>query len=75
MEFGCTNLNEYRFQTVMRQMKIKQFYYPENIAVAKRQMVCRACHQSGHMKNNKNCPFHKDQPEPYFHDSDSDADI
>ena len=72
MEIGSTNLDEGRFHTVMRNLRIKQYYFPEGLQSIKRDMVCSACKQPGHNKKNKSCVMHPSQPELYFSESDTE---
>ena len=60
-EIDCTNLDQNRFLTIIRNLRVKQFYYPDGI-FSKNMVKCSRCQQPGHNKRNKNCPEHPDQP-------------
>jgi len=61
LEVDSTNLDKNRFLTVTRNLRVKQFYYPESI-FSSNTVICSSCKQQGHNKKNKNCPNHPDQP-------------
>ena len=72
MEFGETNLKSDRFAKIMRNMRVKQLYYPDNLFTKGNEISCSACHEVGHNKKNKHCPMHPENIHLEFSDSDSD---
>ena len=42
MEFSETNLNDERFCTITRNLRVKQFHYPENLLPSKTTITCQA---------------------------------
>ena len=72
MEYGVTNMKDDRFMVIMRFMRVKQFFYPEQLLPSSRDMTCSACKQKGHNKKNKNCPLHPSQVQLDFSDTDDE---
>ena len=72
MEFGVTNLGMDRFLCIIRHMRVKQFYHPDQILYQSKEIRCQACNEIGHNRKNKNCPLHPDHVDIYFSDSDED---
>ena len=70
MEMEHTNLDKNRFEVIVRNLRIKQFYYSETIIPSKTEVKCSKCHQTGHNKKNKCCPLHPSQPLLTFDESD-----
>ena len=70
MEIEHTNLDKNRFETVMRNLRIKQFHYSETVFPSKTEITCSTCHQKGHNRKNKSCPMHPSQPQLIFEESD-----
>ena len=62
LEVGNTNLSQDRFFTITRNLRVRQFYYPESI-FSTNTVICSRCKQAGHNKKNKSCPNHRDQPQ------------
>ena len=69
MEIGHTNFSPDRFETIVRNFRIKQFYYAKAIIPLENKKVCSSCHQVGHNKKNKACPMHPSQPMLVFEES------
>ena len=72
-EMGNTNLGPKRFYRIMRNLRIKQFVYPETIIPTECSVRCSACGQLGHNRKNKSCPGHESRIEIEFSDSDDDG--
>eukprot|EP00111_Clytia_hemisphaerica_P010624 TCONS_00031050-protein len=73
LELHNTNFDDGRFKTIMRHLRVKQFHYPESIfSSAEKNMTCSRCKEKGHIKKNKNCRLHPDQPSPHIDDSDNE---
>ena len=72
MEFGVTNMGEDRFVSIMRNTRVKQFHYPDQMLRKSQEVVCSACNEIGHRRNNKHCPMHPDNI--HFDLSDSDEE-
>ena len=73
MEMDHTNLDENRFFTIIRNMRINQFTFSKNIFPSNKQVTCSACHEKGHTKKNKSCPMHPSQPPIMFEESDNEV--
>ena len=71
-ESSSTNLDERRFERVIRILRIQQFEYAENLFKKTRDIICSKCNQSGHNKKNRSCPLHETHPRIEFNESDSD---
>ena len=72
MEFDVTNMKEDRFVNIMKHMRVKQFFYPDQTVEDHRIIRCQACKEIGHNKKNKSCPFHPQQVQMYFSDTDDE---
>ena len=73
MEFCETNLEDNRFTTIIRRIRVKQLYFPDNITKKKKNIVCSACHEIGHNRKNKQCPLHATNITIEFSDSEDEC--
>ena len=71
-EMTETNLNANRFKKIIRNIRIKQFIYPESIIPTKTEVKCSACNEIGHNRKNKSCRLHKSHPDIIFSDSENE---
>eukprot|EP00111_Clytia_hemisphaerica_P014888 TCONS_00043847-protein len=71
-EIHETNLSENRFKDIIRDMRIKQFYYPMSVYKQFKEITCSRCHEKGHNKKNKSCRLHPSQPTETFELSDNE---
>ena len=72
MEVEHTNPSANRFETIVRNLRVKQFHFPSSTLPAKQEIKCSSCNQSGHTKKNKSCPMHPTQPDIVFEESDTE---
>lgn len=72
MELNDTNLDNFRFQSIVRSMRSKQFFYADSIYHIRKELTCFRCHEKGHNRKNKCCPLHPSQPQVEFELSDDD---
>ena len=75
MEINGTNLDDHHLGRIVRNIRIKQFVYPESIIPREVTVKCSACNQVGHNKKNKSCPLHEIHPELTFSDSEDEEEI
>lgn len=73
-ELNETNLDNLRFQTVIRLIRTKQFHFSSCVMKAHREMTCSRCNQPGHYRSNKSCPMHPSHPDTGFDSSDSEGE-
>ena len=70
MQTDETNMDGNRFQTVIRNLQLKQLHYPDSYVRGADTDTCSAHIIPGHNKKSKSCPMHSSQPSLTFHDSD-----
>ena len=73
-ELSGTNLSNSRFADIIRNMRIKQFYYVNSICKEHKEITCSRCHEKGHNRKNKSCLLHPSQPNITFEVSDDEND-
>ena len=72
-EMANTNLSPERFAKIIRNLRIKQFIYPESIIPTETTVKCSACGQHGHNRKNKSCPNHESHIDLHFSDSEGES--
>ena len=61
-EVSETNMDQNRFVTVVKLIRMKQFVFTDSIMQNKVTVTCSACKQHGHNRKNKSCPLHPSHP-------------
>ena len=69
-ELSATNMDNNRFFTIVRLIRMKQLVFTKSILKSKVMVKCSACNQDGHNRKNKSCPMHPSHPPLEFDDSD-----
>ena len=72
-EMANTNLSPERFAKIIRNLRIKQFIYPESIIPTETTVKCSACGQHGHNRKNNSCPNHESHIDLHFSDSEGES--